>query len=70
MHGNSLLGHIRIEVNLEIGQFRAEVLKNVSNRLLFAPFRDLALLLAFEYLFVSAHNFVSRVMQIRYQNRS
>ena len=48
---SSLSGQIRIEVILKLGQFRAEVLKNVSNRLLFAPFRDLALLLSFEYLF-------------------
>ena len=42
---SSLSGQIRIEVILKLGQFRAEVLKNVSNRLLFAPFRDLVLLL-------------------------
>ena len=65
---SSLSGQIRIEVILKLGQFRAEVLKNVSNRLLFAPFRDLVLLLAFEYLFVSAHDFVSQVMQICHQN--
>ena len=44
---SSLSGQIRIEVILKVGQFRAEVLKNVSNRLLFAPFRDSVLNICF-----------------------